>query len=127
MATLKSRIWRDRPIYGPPLTELSLSHGPSNEMGVVFLFGMMARELGFVVTHVQSEFPDCEAMREVDAGQWQRVRIEFEFESRNFFKHGHAPKDCDVIVCWKHNWPGCPLDVVELHEALRRKMENVKS
>jgi len=89
---LKSRIWRDRPIYGPPLTELSLSHGPSNEMGVVFLFGMMARELGFVVTHVQSEFPDCEAMREVDAGQWQRVRIEFEFESRNFSSTGTRPK-----------------------------------
>jgi len=20
----------------------------------------------------------------------------------------------DVIVCWKHNWPGCPLEVLEL-------------
>jgi len=46
VATLKSRIWRDRPIYGPPLTELSLSHGPSNEMGVVFLFGMIGARAG---------------------------------------------------------------------------------
>jgi len=22
--------------------------------------------------------------------------------------------DADMIVCWKHNWPECPLEVLEL-------------
>jgi hypothetical protein len=44
------------------------------------------------------------------------VRIEFEYESRNFYVHRHPPGGCDVIVCWRHNWPECPsdLEVVEL-------------
>ena len=40
--------------------------------------------------------------------------IEFEYESRNFLRHLHDPSQCDIIVCWKHNWPECPLEVIEL-------------
>jgi hypothetical protein len=42
--------------------------------------------------------------------------IEFEFESRNFWEHGHAVSGCDVIVCWRHNWDECPqnIEIVEL-------------
>jgi hypothetical protein len=54
-------------------------------------------------------------------GQWQRVRIEFEFESRNFRAHKHNPDGCDVIICWVHNWPECPanIEVVELSKLVR--------
>jgi hypothetical protein len=110
----KGGILRDRPVYGRPLLWPELAHEPVNELGVVFVFGMMARRLGFVVHRLQAGFPDCIAMREVAPGVWQRVRIEFEFESRNFLKHKHRRDKCDVIVCWKHNWKDCPLDVVEL-------------
>lgn len=106
----------NRPTYGNPIDFRGLRHEPVNEDGVVFLFGMVAKELGYLVEAVQAGFPDCEAKRQVSAGRWQRVRIEFEFESRNFRDHGHAPQGCDVIVCWRHNWPDCPsnLEVVEL-------------
>ncbi|MGZ4867641.1 MAG: hypothetical protein ACXV7C_10485, partial [Candidatus Angelobacter sp.] len=110
----KGGILRDRPVYGRPLPWPELAHEPVNELGVVFVFGMMARRLGFVVHRLQAGFPDCIAMREVAPGMWQRVRIEFEFESRNFKRHNHRRDKCDVIVCWKHNWKDCPLDVVEL-------------
>jgi hypothetical protein len=101
-------------VYGRPLPWPELAHEPVNELGVVFVFGMMARRLGFVVHRLQAGFPDCIAMHEVAPGLWQRMRIEFEFESRNFRKHKHRSDKCDVIVCWKHNWKECPLDVVEL-------------
>jgi len=48
------------------------------------------------------------------------VRIEFEFASRNFKEHLHDPKGCDMIVCWEHNWPNCPLPVLELRSEVRR-------
>ncbi len=108
------KIMRDRPTYGTPLMPGPLAYGPVNEAGVVYLFGMLAARLGFVVMRIQTEFPDCEAMRQVDKGVWQKVRIEFEFESRNFLKHLHRTEDCDMIVCWTHNWSECPLEVVEL-------------
>ena len=53
-------------------------------------------------------------MRLVGPGKCQRVRIEFEYESRNFLRHMHEASRCDVIVCWVHNWPECPLEVIEL-------------
>ncbi len=67
-----------------------------------------------MVMRLQAEFPDCEAMREVEPGRWQRVRIEFEYESRNFLAHMHPVAGCDLIVCWNHNWKDCPLEVLEL-------------
>lgn len=114
---VEKRKWEmlpDRPAYGCSLVQAPLAHGPVNEAGVVFLFGALAAQLGFVVMRIQTEFPDCEAMRRVDEDCWQNVRIEFEYESRNFLRHEHDPAECDLIVCWSNNWPECPCEVVEL-------------
>jgi hypothetical protein len=46
-----------RPTYGNPLDFRGLRHEPINENGVVFLFGMVARELGYLVEAVQAGFP----------------------------------------------------------------------
>lgn len=113
-------VLQDRPLYGALLNLPELVHEPLNEQGVIFAFGMVARRLGFGVLRFQQGFPDCEALREVVKGQLQRVRIEFEFESRNFLRHRHRPDGCDVIVCWKHNWKDCPLEVIELRKELRK-------
>lgn len=69
---------------------------------------------------IQIGFPDCEAKRQIAPGKWQRVRIEFEFESRNFVEHGHDPSGCDVLVCWNHNWSNAPdsLEIVELRQVI---------
>ncbi len=112
---------QERPTYGNPIDFRGLRHEPENEEGVVFLFGMVARELGYLVEAIQAGFPDCEAKRQFDAGKWQPVRIEFEYESRNFRDHGHPTDGCDVIVCWRHNWPNSPsnLEIVELKSVIR--------
>lgn len=107
-------------LYGPPLLPSVVTYEPTNEMGVIVLFATLARELGFTITHIQTEFPDCEAMREVGRGRWQRLRIEFEFESRNFFQHRHAIDGCDLIVCWRHNWEECPVEVLELKSVVEK-------
>ena len=110
-----------RPTYGEPLDFPALRHEPVNEQGVVLLFGMVAKHLGYVVESVQAAFPDCEAKRQIAPKRWQRVNIEFEFESRNFRDHGHPLTGCDVIVCWHHNWPDCPahIEVLELSTLIK--------
>jgi len=92
--------------------------GEVHEMGVMLLFGMVCRQLGFVIEAVQAGFPDCEAKIEIEPGRWQHFRIEFEYESRNFLRHMHDVNGCDLIVCWKHNWLDCPLEVVELRKVV---------
>ena len=111
---MEGRAIEGRPLYGAPMRPCALAYCPTNESGVICLFGSLAVQLGFTVTSLQSAFPDCEAMRRVEGGKWQPVRIEFEFESRNFMKHLHDVNGCDLIVCWEHNWPDCPVEVLEL-------------
>jgi hypothetical protein len=84
---------------------------PGNEMEVCILFGLLLPylEKEWVLDEFYGSYPDCTFM--VDG---RRTRVEFEHYSGNFVPHGHDPEDCDIIVCWKHNWPDCPLPVVEL-------------
>jgi len=107
--------------YGEPIDFRGLRHAPTNELGVVYLFGMIADEMGFLVEALHTAFPDCEAKRIIKGSgkRWQRVLIEFEYRSSNFIEHGHDAKLCDMIVCWEHDWPECPLEVIELRKVIQ--------
>jgi hypothetical protein len=65
-----------------------------NELGVIFLFGALAEQMGFQMLRIQAEYPDGEALRKMSETRLQRVKIEFEFESRNFLRHNHDPALC---------------------------------
>jgi hypothetical protein len=116
-----SALLRDRPTCGDPTPSSWLRHEPLNEQGVVLLFGMLAKDLGYMIEAVQTGFPDCEAKRQVGPARWQHVRIEFEFESKNFREHDHPASGCDMIVCWRHNWPDHPkhLEILELSRLIK--------
>ncbi len=102
------------PVYGPVIQAPGFIYGPTNENGVLCLFGAMAEKLGFKIARIQIGFPDCEAMRVMPGGRLKPMKIEFEYESKNFYSHMHDPKGCDLIVCWEHNWEDCPVEVIEL-------------
>jgi len=115
-------VYPDRPLLGAPMDLPGFLFEPTNEMGVVLLFGMLFWRLGFIIESAQIGYPDCRAKLEVEPGRWQDVGIEFELHSRHFLAHRHDPSRCDFIVCWIHNWKGCPpnLRVIELREVVRR-------
>lgn len=107
----------DRKGFALPVERLDperfLPFVPQNENGVVFVFALVAERLGFSVASVQAGFPDCRA-------EWRgkQARVEFEYRSSNFKRHGHAARRCDLVVCWRHDWPGVPagLAVLELRK-----------
>ena len=111
-------VWEGKKgvVYGAPLDYKGLRHEPTNEQGVVFLFGKINEELGIIVEAVKTGFPDCVGKRLIDGNKnlWEPVSIEFEYRSKNFLAHGHDASKCDVIVCWVHDWQECPLEVIEL-------------
>jgi hypothetical protein len=108
--------------YGEPIDFRGLRHAPINEQGVVYLFGMVSRELGFNVEAIQQGFPDCEAKYLFDAKKqlWAKARIEFEYKASSFNEHGHDPNQCDYIVCWINDWPESPIRVIELRTSILR-------
>jgi hypothetical protein len=72
----------------------ALEYEPDNEQGVVYLFSDVARKkYGLRVERVQTGFPDCIAYK---AGK--RIRIEFEYRSSQFARHGHDVRGCDMVV-----------------------------
>jgi len=99
-----------------------LNYAPLNEMGVILLFGYYMRDLGLShLEEIRADFPDAIGMQQVDGRRYRRVRIEFEYKSKDFVAHGHSIKECDIIVCWENNWPECPIEIIELRSALFRE------
>jgi len=113
---------QDRSIVGDLINFRGLVYAPLNEQGVVLLFGKVAGDLNMYVEEIKPGFPDCVARRFTGKG-WERVAVEFEFESANFKQHGHDPEGCDMIVCWRDNWPKCPIEVIALKDRIG-EMEN---
>jgi HNH endonuclease len=121
-ALVPRRVYPDRPLLGAPLGLPGFLFEPTNEMGVILLFGMLAWRLGFLIESAQMGYPDCHAKLEVEPGRWQDVNLEFEHQSRHFRAHRHDARCCDFIICWIHNWRACPsnLQVIELRDVVRR-------
>ena len=107
-------------LYGEPMDFRGFRHQPINEQGVVYLFSMVSRELGFYIEAVQQGFPDCEGkyLHDEKKNLWAKARIEFEYRASNFRDHGHDSEQCDFIVCWINDWPECPINVIELRTEL---------
>jgi len=86
-----------------PIAESSMLFSPIDESGVILLFGMFHKKLGFpyIVKVSASEYPDAIVINK----RGEVKRIEFEYIASNFKQHGHDPRECDYIVCWIDDLP----------------------
>lgn len=111
---------RKKRIFGDKIDFKSLSCAPVNELGVVYLFGVLHDTFDFKIESIQAGFPDCIARRKLKGKGWEELRIEFEYDSKSFQSHGHDPNRVDMIVCWEHNWRSCPehIEIIELSSLL---------
>ena len=109
---------KDHSLVGELINFRGLVYAPLNENGVVFLFGKIVNDLHMYVEEIKPGFPDCVARRFTGKG-WERVTIEFEFSSSNFKAHGHDSAECDLVVCWEHDWKDCPLPVIDLKSEIK--------
>jgi hypothetical protein len=108
------------PVIGEIIAYRGIVYAPTNEAGVAMLFAVAAEALGFAIESARTVFPDCIALQRIAPGRYRRVRIEFEFASSNFRAHRHDPKGCDLVVCWEHDWPNCPVKVLELRKEIAK-------
>jgi hypothetical protein len=82
---------------------------------------MISKELGFLIESIRTEYPDCEGKKCVDEKEnpLEHTLKEFEYKSSQFKQHGHSPEDCDLIICWIHDWEECPIEVLELRSKIK--------
>ena len=91
-------------------------------------FGPLARvEARYRTWLAQQQFPDPHGPnRQVDANpprdviwlrnRWFNLRVGFELRSSDF--KGREPDACDFLGVLEHDWPACPVRILELHQAL---------
>jgi hypothetical protein len=100
-------------IVGDPLNDPRFRFAPTNAKGVLLLFVRKIDEFHMYVEEVPEEFPDCIVRQRTERG-WKRLAVMCAFYSSALRTRGSALSSCDLIVCWEHDWPDCPLDVVKL-------------
>jgi hypothetical protein len=98
---------------GEPINFRGMVYAPVNEQGVVLLFGKIHDEIGIKIEALRTGYPDV-TIRRFNGRAWVSERAEFEYRSSDFIQHGHDPDKADIIACWTHDWPDCPLEVIEL-------------
>ncbi len=96
---------------------------PINEQGVILLFAALAHELDFRIEAIRTRFPDALLRRKNFRGNWKSCKAEFEYRSSQFKLHGHDLQQCDLIVCWEHDWGDCPIEVLCLKDESKKFKE----
>ena len=112
----------ERSIVSELINFRGMVYAPQTESGVLFLFGKVAEDLNMYIEELRPEAPDAIARRFTGKG-WERLRVEFEQRSSDFKQSGRDAENCDLIICWEHDWPTCPLEVIELRDRIR-ELEN---
>ena len=119
--TIKPKGSDEKPKYfGEPIDFRGLRFTPINKQGVLYLFGLVGYELGFLIESFRPEFPDCEGKRclDVEENRWEYIRIQFEYNSSDFQIFESRKNECDIVICWKHDWDACPVEVLELNSVI---------
>jgi hypothetical protein len=114
-----TRLIRDR---AGVLSFSGLLFEPENELGVVSIFSMYHRELGFpFIVKIQNGFPDATVVSD----EGESVVIEFEYKASGFIQHGHPARSCDLIVCWENDLSENPGPaVLALKDRIKDIMKN---
>lgn len=84
---------------------------PTNEQETIIKFVREMPEDWEILGFRTHKFPDAD----IKIGHIV-YRVEFEYISKNFQVHGHDPKGCDFIVCWKDDWDEACIPIIELNK-----------
>jgi hypothetical protein len=103
------------------------SRSPQSEQEVIVLFSRIAPILRMKMEAVGTRFPDA-LIRVKKGGKWVTKRCEFEKRSSDFWPHIRRADECDMIICWEHNWKELDkpkynhIKIVELRTEVERIM-----
>ena len=66
----RSMAKKGKRIFGDKISFKSLTCAPVNELGVVYLFGVLHDTFDFKIESIQAGFPDCIARRKIGKNRW---------------------------------------------------------
>jgi hypothetical protein len=76
-----------------------------NEPGVRDAFAIIHKRLGFRIRVSQKAFPDYR----LESYNGKMIDAEAEHEATGYTMHVNRPEKCDLLICWRDNWPECTI------------------
>jgi hypothetical protein len=113
----------NKSIVGELVGKRGIVYAPVNRAGVLLIFSRLLDEFEMLVEETAEDCRYIIARRKVDTGQpgpsrWERVKIALAYESLEIQKENksniESDGSADLLICWQHNWPDCPLETFEL-------------
>lgn len=113
----------NKSIVGELVGKRGIVYAPVNRAGVLLIFSRLLDEFDMLVEETAEDCGYIIARRRVDTGQpgssrWERVKIALAYESLELQQNNIIDTDseaaADLLICWQHNWPDCPLETFEL-------------
>jgi hypothetical protein len=113
----------NKSIVGELVGKRGIVYAPVNRAGVLLIFSRLLDEFDMLVEETAEDCRYIIARRRVDTGQpgssrWERVKIALAYESLEIQEDENVGTDsygtADLLICWQHNWPDCPLETFEL-------------
>lgn len=95
--------------------DCAMIYEPINEYETVVLFGLLAKELGYKIIKIQSDFPD--GVIEKDGSQ---INVEFEFLTSNYIQHGHPLDFNGICICWRKDCDLKNIEILSIEEFIRK-------
>ncbi len=98
-------------IVGDLIGKRGIVYAPVNTAGVLFLFSRLLDEFDMLVEEVSADCDYIIARRRVDS-VWERVTISLAYRSSDL--NSGSKISAELLICWFHDWPECPLKTFEL-------------
>ena len=99
------------PIVGDLIGKRGIVYAPINRAGVLMLFARLLDEFDMLVEQISDDCSYVIALRRIEYG-WERVKITLAFRSSDL--NDSVAIEGDLLICWHHDWPECPLKTFEL-------------
>jgi len=105
---------------GNVLNFRGIKYAPVDTRGVIYIFGLLSEELSYIVESFGEDKLCFSGKRNLslEKEKWESVNIGFTLNSSDLKGSGRLTKKCQLLVCWKHEWKECPVEVLELSSVL---------
>ncbi|MEN8222316.1 MAG: hypothetical protein ABFR36_03570 [Acidobacteriota bacterium] len=97
-----------------------IKYAPVDTRGVIYIFGLVSEELSYIVESFGKDKFCFSGKRNLslEKEKWEPVNFSFTLNSSDLESSGRLSKNCELLVCWKHDWKECPVEVLELSSVL---------
>ncbi len=105
---------------GEELDFRGIKYAPVDTRGVIYIFGLVSEELSYIIESFGDDKRCFGGKRNLslENEKWEAVSIGFALNSSDLKSSGRISKNCQLLVCWKHEWKDCPVEVLELSTVL---------